>query len=316
MEITFISPEDTETASLPEFDEEFFKSHNQRSPVQYRMCVQLVEHASVFVTKLRDVCQYIPGGESTLADVLRRLQKMQKNLFKLYKREMRTSETVSNPYLALTEQDAEQFFAPRPANKLLSVVRQVVNVKDSERHAKELLQMLLDEDEMTKQGAATNSSLKISRKARKKEAQQERELAAKQAEITAIEQRDTALAIARVAKVAAQQKTQLEKNRRKEQALADQVDAEMAQALKDLEIDVRRLEADSIFSKAATVNFVFEMIRAAVQVAKTNVESKEMRQQVVKDVLMDISKIPDAHEALHNTLHPQMLALMSVLLPD
>ena len=316
VEITFMSPEDTETAALPEFDSDFFESHNQRSPVQYRSCVQLVEHAGVFVRMLQDICEYIPGGDSSLADVLRRCQKMQKNWYKRYKREMRTSETVSDPSLVLTEQDAEQFFAPRPANKLLSVVRQVVNVKDSERHAEELLQMLLDEEERTKMGAATNASLKTSRKARKKEAQQEREVAAKQAEIIAIEQRDTALAIARVAKVAAQQKTRLEKNRRKEQALADQVDAEMAQALLALEIDVRRLEADSIFSKAATVNFVFEMIRAAMQVAQTNVENKEMRQQVVKDVLMDISKILDAHEALHSTLHPQMLALMSVLLPD
>jgi len=175
---------------------------------------------------------------------------------------------------------------------------------------------LLDEKETSKQAAASSASVKNSRKARKKEAQQEQERVERQAKKTAMEERETALAIAQVAKVVAKQAALLEKKKRIQEASAAKVNAEIARALQVLEIDVQRLEADSMVSSGATVNFLFDMIRAALAVAETEVAQKEIREQVVEHVVLDLVKMLEAHEVLRNSVRPQTLTLMAILLPD
>jgi hypothetical protein len=295
----FIYGEDAIIAANPEFTSRSFHMLHHETPVQYRKWTQLVVSKEVSNKMMVDIKRYFSNTKATLSSVLQHLQRNQKTWYNRYRKDLREHGVHASEESILSEYDAGLFFAQREVGSHIDCQRPAVGIDESDRHAQELLQSLEDEQNSKHMGAST-----LSKKARKKLAQHERDTAAQLVALRENEARETALAIAQAAAAALQDRIKVEAEFARE-----------AMALTDLEVHVQRMEIANLALRDAAVTCMFHIMRKALLIAQQDIADAVIMQYASNLIVQEMMSVLEAEDAINNMLTPQLRDNLFYVLP-
>jgi len=309
----FIYGEDAIIAANPQFTNSSFHMLHHQTPVQYRKWTQVVVSKEVSNKMMEDIKRYFNNTKVTLSSVLRHLQRDQKTWYNRYKKDLREHVVHASEESILSEHDAGLFFVQRQARSCVPCQRPAVRKDESERHAQELLQSLEDEQNSKQMAASTPS-----KKARKKLAQQERDVAAQLVALHENEARETALAIAQAAAAALQDRIKVEAEYvRQAVAHAEQRQTEenTARVLTDLEVHIQCMEIANLELRDAAVSFMFDIMRKALLIAQQDIADAVIMQYASNLIVQEMMSVLETEDAINNMLTPQLRDNLFYVLP-
>jgi len=309
----FIYGEDAIIAANPEFTSSSFHMHHHQTPVQYRKWTQLVVGKEDSDKMMQDITRYFNNSKATLSSVLRHLQRNQKTWYNRYKKDIREHGVDASDESILSEYDAGLFFAQRQDGSHIDCQRPAVDEDESDRHAQELLQSLEDEKNLKHMAAST-----LSKKARKKLAQQERDIAAQLVALRENEARETAIAIAQAAAAVLQDRIKVEAEFAREAVAHTErrnTEENTARVLTDLEVNVQHMEIANLALRDTAVTFMFDIMRKALLIAQQDIADAVIVQYASNLIVQEMMSVLEAEDAINNILTPQLRDNLFYVLP-
>jgi len=192
-----------------------------------------------------------------------------------------------------------------------------VRVRESDRHARELVQMLEDE-EQSKQAAAAGGA---SRKSRMRLAQKERNAAANESRLRDRDAKETAEAIAQAEAAIVKERIMVEaafareaatraERQREEAEYTAKAHGDVAHTLNDMELEIHRLEVANAAMRDARVSFQFQTMRDSLLQAEKEISDSILYDYAARLSMNDVMKVLEAEEAAKNILQPELRGLM------